>query len=137
MQLNEFFDTLSTLCIKVLPLLGVILLVYLIMAVRYLIPCLKNANKTLEEANLQLRKLDVPLNTIQEISKSIDSVHELTKESVKTISLAIYENLNALKEWFKNMFSKKQAESAVVPETEEVSVEDIPNQDEGENNGKE
>ena len=82
MQLENFFNSISFISIKLLPLLGIILLVYLIIMVKNLIVTLKTANKTLEEVNIQIRKLDVPLNTVSEISKSIDSVHELTKESV-------------------------------------------------------
>ena len=94
MQLESFFESISFISLKVLPLLGAVLLVYLIIMIKNVITCLKSATKTLDEANNQLRKLDVPLNTVAEISKSVDYVHDLTKESVKSVSTTIYQNMN-------------------------------------------
>lgn len=110
MQLEQFFESLSYICMHLLPPLGVILLIYLIIMVRHLIICLKNAAKTLDEANNQLRKLDIPLNTVSELSKSIDQVHDMTKESLKNISINLFQALNALKEWFLNLIHKEDQE---------------------------
>lgn len=107
MELENFFNSISFVCIKLLPLLGLILLIYLIIMVKNLIITLKTANKTLEEVNIQIRKLDVPLNTVSEISKSIDNVHELTKESVKSISVNIYQALNTIKEQIQRILKKE------------------------------
>ncbi len=124
MDLEVFFESISYICMKVLPLLGVVLLIYLILMVRNIIAALKSATKTLDEANLQLRKLDIPLNTVCEISKSIDYVHESAKESLKSISLSLYESITALKEWIVNTLHKKDTEETV---TEPVDLnEDVP-----------
>lgn len=142
MQLEEFFEALSFICMNVLPLLGVILLVYLIIMVRNLIVCLKSAAKTLDEANNQLRKLDVPLNTVSEISKSVDYVHDLTKESLKSISLSLFQALSALKEWLMNFIHKEQeaqSDDSVIPEEQPVvsSQETEPQQNsKGEKDGE-
>lgn len=111
MQFEQFFETLSTICMKVLPLLGVVLLVYLIIMVHHLIQTLKSATKTFDEVNMQIRKLDVPLNTVSEISKSVDHVHELTKESLNQLSVTIFEALNALKKWWTDFIHKKNKEN--------------------------
>lgn len=124
MELNNFFESISYISLKVLPLLGVVLLVYLIIMIKNVITCLKSATKTLDEANHQLRKLDVPLNTVAEISKSVDYVHDLTKESVKSVSTTIYQNLNTVKEWFNNMLHKTKNEEC---EVQEVVVDKTPN----------
>ena len=117
MQLENFFNSISFISIKLLPLLGIILLVYLSIMVKNLIVTLKTANKTLEEVNIQIRKLDVPLNTVSEISKSIDSVHELTKESVKSISVNIYQALNTIKEQIQRILKKENNVENVVNES--------------------
>lgn len=122
MELEQFFESVSYICLKVLPIIGVVLGIYLIVMVHNLIKTLKSATKTLDETHQQIRKLDVPLHTISEISKSIDSVHELTKESLHSLSIMIYENLSALKEWFKNLFHKEKDNDEVVVRTE-VPVE--------------
>lgn len=122
MQLENFFESISFISLKVLPLLGVVLLVYLIIMIKNVITCLKSATKTLDEANNQLRKLDVPLNTVAEISKSVDYVHDLTKESMKSVSTTIYQNINMIKEWFNNMLHKTKKEECEVQETAEVET---------------
>lgn len=120
MQLENFFESISFISLKVLPLLGVVLLVYLIIMIKNVITCLKSATKTLDEANNQLRKLDVPLNTVAEISKSVDYVHDLTKESVKTVSTTIYQNMNQVKELFNKAIHKVKKEDKVESTVEEV-----------------
>ena len=137
MQLEQFFESLSYICLKILPMLGIVLLIYLIIMVRNLIICLKSAAKTLDEANMQLRKLDVPLHTVSEISKSIDQVHELTKESLKSISLSLFQTISALKEWLMNLIHKdgknKEFESDVdmsADEADASSKTNVPIQDE-------
>lgn len=121
MQLESFFESISFISLKVLPLLGVVLLVYLIIMINNVITCLKSATKTLDEANNQLRKLDVPLNTVAEISKSVDYVHDLTKESVKTVSTTIYQNMNQLKELFNKTIHKvKKEDKAEMTVEEEI-----------------
>lgn len=121
MQLEDFFNSISFISLKVLPLLGVVLVVYLIIMIKNLITCLKSATKTLDEANNQLRKLDVPLNTVAEISKSVDYVHDLTKESVKSVSTTLYQNLNLIKEKFNQMLHKTKKEAC----NEETTVEEV------------
>lgn len=120
MQLENFFESISFISLKVLPLLGAVLLVYLIIMIKNVITCLKSATKTLDEANNQLRKLDVPLNTVAEISKSVDYVHDLTKESVKTVSTTIYQNMNQVKELFNKAIHKVKKEDKVESTVEEV-----------------
>ena len=126
MQLESFFESISFISLKVLPLLGAVLLVYLIIMIKNVITCLKSATKTLDEANNQLRKLDVPLNTVAEISKSVDYVHDLTKESVKTVSTTVYQNMNQVKELFNKAIHKVKKEEKVETTVEEV----IPNEGE-------
>ncbi|MGN1343442.1 MAG: hypothetical protein ACI4U3_02605 [Traorella sp.] len=118
MGLEQFFEAISFVCIKLLPLLGVVLLIYLIIMIRDLISCLRSATKTIDEANLQLRKLDIPLHTVSEISKSVDQVHELTKESVKSLSLSIYEILNKCKDKFNQLLHKEKEEVVNVQSTQ-------------------
>lgn len=120
MQLESFFESISFISLKVLPLLGAVLLVYLIIMIKNVITCLKSATKTLDEANNQLRKLDVPLNTVAEISKSVDYVHDLTKESVKSVSTTIYQNMNQVKELFNKTIHKVKKEDKT-----EVTVEEV------------
>ena len=123
MQLENFFDSISYICMKVLPLLGVILAIYLIIMVHNLIKTLQSATKTLDEANNQLRKLDVPLNTVAEISKSVDQVHDLTKESLKSISTSLYQSLNALKDKVNQLLHKTKNEEITETVTNEIPKE--------------
>ena len=123
MQLENFFDSISYICIKILPLLGVILAIYLIIMVHNLIKTLQSATKTLDEANNQIRKLDVPLNTVTEISKSVDQVHDLTKESLKSISTSLYQSLNMVKDKVNQLLHKEKNEEIKETVTNEIPKE--------------
>lgn len=123
MQLENFFESLSYLCIKILPLIGVILGIYLIIMVHRLIQTLKSAEKVLDEANTQIRKLDVPLNTVAEISKSVDHVHDLAKESINQVSTTLYLTILSLKQWFQNLIHKDKEETEVMEKTTSEHVE--------------
>lgn len=127
MQLEQFFESISFICIKVLPLLGVVLTIYLIIMVKNVITCLKSVTDTFNEANHQLRKLDVPLNTVTEISKSVDYVHDLTKESLKTVSTSLYQYLSALKDWIYQLIHKSEKEDIKNNEDnlDHTTVEDV------------
>lgn len=128
MELEQFFESISYMSLKILPLLGVVLLIYLIIMIRNIIGCLQSATKTLDEANNQLRKLDVPLNTVAEISKSVDYVHDLTKESMKTVSNSLYQYLTTLKATINRLIQKlkKEETDEIVDLSEEVVEETNP-----------
>lgn len=106
MGLDQLLDLTSNVAIKVLPIAGVVVLIYLAIFVRHLVVLLKSANtavhtmsQTLDTANRQLETLDKPLHTLNELSETVDSVHEAGKHAVRTTLVTIIENFSSIKDW--------------------------------------
>lgn len=114
MTLDEFLNFASDVTNKALPILGFIVLIFLIIFIRHLITLLKSANdtmvsltRTLDTANRELEALDKPLSTLNELSDTIDTVHEASKNAVRSALVAIIENLGAIKDWALNKGKSK------------------------------
>ena len=103
MGLDQLLELTSSVASKALPICGVVVLIFLAVFVKHLIVLLKNANdavvkmsKTLETTNRQLEK---PLNTLNELSETVDCVHEASKHAVRSTLVAVIENFSSIKDW--------------------------------------
>lgn len=63
-----------------LAIAGVIALVYLAMLFKSVIDTMKTFSKTLEAVNRDLVKLESPLNTIGQVSNTVDQVYGFSQE---------------------------------------------------------
>ena len=99
MTVNEFFGTIAKVATWLLPVVGVIALIYLALVLKNLVDTLKILNKTMDDVDLQVRKLDAPLKTVEELCHTMDDVHAATKEAVGIAVQAIDENKGVVKEW--------------------------------------
>ena len=55
-----------------------------------------------------LQKLEKPLQTVNELSETVDLVHEASRNAVRSALVTIIENASSIKDW---IFSKKKEES--------------------------
>ena len=106
MGLNELLELTSAVAVKILPSLGVIALIFLIIFLKRLAAVVVNADtvvsamkETLDTTNPQLETVDKPLNTLNELSDTVDAVHEASKTAVKSAVVAIIENFSTIKDW--------------------------------------
>ena len=106
MGLDQLLELTSSVASKALPICGVVVLIFLAVFVKHVIVLLKNANdavvkmsKTLETTNRQLEILDKPLNTLNELSETVDCVHEASKHAVRSTLVAVIENFSSIKDW--------------------------------------
>ena len=106
MGLNELLELTSAVAVKILPILGVIAIIFLIIFLKRLAAVVVNADtvvsamkETLDTTNRQLETLDKPLNTLNELSDTVDAVHEASKTAVKSAVVAIIENFSTIKDW--------------------------------------
>lgn len=120
MGLDQLLELTSMVAYKSLPILGAILLVFLIIFLRRLIQLLisakqaaDTANETLTITNRQLSALDKPLNTLNELSETVDNVHEMSKNVVRSTLVTLIENFGAIKNWILRNVNKEE-----MPETE-------------------
>lgn len=118
MEMEQFFTVLSEICLKILPVVGVILLIYLIVFVHRLLGFLvslnkavDSANSTIHEAEIQIRKLDGPLQTATEISESVTKVHRLSEHALTTLIQMMMENFSAIKEYLHSILNKEKNEN--------------------------
>lgn len=130
MGLDQLLELTSSVSIKLLPILGVIAFIFLIIFLKRLITVISNANhavdsmkETISLTNHHLESLDKPLKTLNELSETVDSVHEASKNAVKSALVAIVENFSTIKEW---VFAKTQKESTF---DEEYSATDRSDED--------
>lgn len=124
MTTDQFIEFLSELCSKLLPILGVIVLIYVILLLRKIIQFFIGMQKTMTTVDStvsvveeQIRKLDAPLHTVSEVSHTLDNLHEMSQNAVKSALLALISNLNVIRDWLLN--------HGEVDETE-VSTQDAP-----------
>ncbi len=94
---DDFFGTIAKVAGWILPVLGVVALIYLIMILKELLSTIKSATKTLDTTELQIRKLDAPLATVENLSHSIDNVSESASKAIKTASSAVTDNFDTIK----------------------------------------
>ena len=119
MQIELLLSAVSRLAIYMLPVLGVILLIYLIIFVKNLIDTLKDLSFTLLTAESEIKKLDGPLNTANELAKTVDEVHFATKSAVTKASKVVSENFELVKDYIldkKNSSNHKDAEEVISKE---------------------
>ncbi len=100
MSLDIFMSTLARAFGYVLPIVGVLALIYLILFLKQLIQTLKDISKTLDTANDQLKKLDAPLQTAEDLSHTVDEVHASAKNAVMQAAVTLSENVGNVKTWF-------------------------------------
>ena len=105
MGLDQLLELTSNVAAKALPIVGVIVLIFLVIFVRHLIVLLKSANeavismkKTLDTTNKELETLEKPLQTLNELSETVDSVHEASKHAVRSTMVMVIENLSLIKD---------------------------------------
>lgn len=109
MGTDQLIELLSNVCDKLIPVAGLILLIFLIVFIKHLITALKSLNTTLittnkmvEDCNIQVKKLDKPLATINELSDTVDNVHNVTKNAVTSTIAIILNNLEGIRDWIMN-----------------------------------
>ena len=107
--ISEFFG-------KVLPIVGVILLIALIFLVWEIIKFIKGldvtvnkVNDTITSVNNSVDKLQAPLNTVESLSYTLDSVHNVSKRAVNKSISSITDNYGVVKDWVGSFFDEKRS----------------------------
>ena len=106
MTLDSFLILLSDTAWKLVPVVLVVLLIYVIILLRHAIELAK-----------QTKKLDKPLQTVNELSETIDLVHEASRNAVRSVLVTIIENASSIKDW---ILSKKRTDEERSEQVQEV-----------------
>ncbi len=117
MGLDQLLELTSAVSYKVLPILGVIALIFLIIFLRNLckfmqesMGTVKSLKQTMDITNQHLNLLEKPLNTLNALSDTVDNVHEVSKHAFRSAFVALIENFSVVKDWFFTMKSKEDGE---------------------------
>ncbi|MFR9255405.1 MAG: histidine kinase [Merdibacter sp.] len=84
---------------KLVPVVLVVLLIYVIILLRHAIELAKQTKQTMHTVQDDLKKLDQPLQTVNELSETIDLVHEASRNAVRCVLVTIIENASSIKDW--------------------------------------
>lgn len=120
MSIDAVMSALARLATYLLPILGVVVLVYLIFVLKGVLVTLKDLSKTLNAAEREINKLDGPLATVEELSKTADEIHHATKKAVTSAINVVTENADNLKTW---LYSKKNTASDT-PSEEQIQKDE-------------
>ena len=117
MTLDSFLILLSDTAWKLVPVVLVVLLIYVIILLRHAIELAKQTKQTMHTVQDDLKKLDKPLQTVNELSETIDLVHEASRNAVRSVLVTIIENASSIKDW---ILSKKRTDEELSEQVQEV-----------------
>ena len=117
MTLDSFLILLSDMAWKLVPVVLVVLLIYVIILLRHAIELAKQTKQTMHTVQDDLKKLDKPLQTVNELSETIDLVHEASRNAVRSVLVTIIENASSIKDW---ILSKKRTDEERSEQVQEV-----------------
>lgn len=126
----QFFDLVSEFFGKVLPIVGVIVLIALVFLIWEIIKFIKGLDVTVNKINdtintldKSVEKLQAPLNTVESLSYTIDSVHAVSKRAVNKSVSTITDNYAIIKDWVGTFFEDKE-KKVKVKEEPQIKVVD-------------
>lgn len=117
MTLDSFLILLSDTAWKLVPVVLVVLLIYVIILLRHAIELAKQTKQTMHTVQDDLKKLDKPLQTVNELSETINLVHEASRNAVRSVLVTIIENASSIKDW---ILSKKRTDEERSEQVQEV-----------------
>ena len=121
MTLDSFLILLSDTAWKLVPVVLVVLLIYVIILLRHAIELAKQTKQTMHTVQDDLKKLDKPLQTVNELSETIDLVHEASRNAVRSVLVTIIENASSIKDW---ILSKKRTDEERSEQVQEVDSDE-------------
>lgn len=113
---------------QLLPVLGCLVLIFLVVMISRVIKLLKDlsvsldkVNKTIDNVDESLKQLQVPINTIVTISHTVDLVHAYSTKVAKETIDYIISYIALIKDWLMQLMHKKQSteENTIIKDEEE------------------
>jgi len=98
---DQLIELVSQVSFKLLPIAGLILLIFIILFFKNLVDAMKSLKNTLETTNEQIKKLDKPLETIEDLSNTIDEVHNASKGAIGKSITIVKDSLDTIVEKMK------------------------------------
>ena len=121
MSLDQLMQAVSQFASWLLPVAGVAVLVYLVLFLKTLIETLKDLSLTLLTAQNEIEKLDGPLQTLDDLSKTVDEVHAAMKQMASSAARSAQEGMEHVRGWF----SRSREEAQETADTIRVNADDM------------
>ena len=114
--MDLFIDAAAMLSQRLLPILGVTVLIILIIVLLNINKLIKSLNtntkdldKTVDLVNSSLEKAQQPIDTVVSLSKTVDKVHESGIVVVKEAAGVIASNFTVMKDYINNQSKKGES----------------------------
>jgi len=113
--MDQLLNQLSALSVLLLPILGVVVLIFLVLILNNFLKMMKQlsgtvtkVDSTIQTVEDRLNDLKGPLHTINRISGSVDLVQDATENAVKTFIVAVSSNFDLIKDWVTTLLDKRK-----------------------------
>jgi predicted PurR-regulated permease PerM len=113
--MDELLKQLSALSVQLLPILGVVVLIFLVLILYRFLKIAKQlsgtvvkVDSTIQTVEDRLNDLKGPLQTINRISGSVDLVQDAAEKAVKKMVVAVSSNYDLIKDWVSTFFDKRK-----------------------------
>lgn len=123
---DELLIALYNVCVRLLPIVGVFVLIFLLVLLGKLMTFMNklnmgmdSINRTLIEVDRDVQQFRDPLNTVVKISHTVDEVHDASKEAAKNAIAAGKQYADVIKTQVSNHFKKEDAEGKEVVKEEQ------------------
>ena len=127
--MDAFFESLKDVAVLLLPTLGALSLIFLLVLFKGIFDVLKKVQhsldhleKTLGIVDETLAEVQVPVRTVANVARGIDTVTSVAQHSVLSMSKLVIENFDLIQEWFKSLFKPKHASESVSEPSEGDSI---------------
>lgn len=113
--MDAFFESLRDVALLLLPTLGALSLIFLLVLFKGVYDLLQKAKKsmdhlekTLDVVDETLVEVQVPVRTVANVARGIDTVTSITQHSILSMSKLVIENFDLIQDWFRSLFKPKQ-----------------------------
>jgi predicted PurR-regulated permease PerM len=113
--MDELLKQLSIFSVQLLPILGVVVLIFLVLILNQILKMIKQllgtvtkVDSTIQTVEDRLNDLKGPLHTINRISGSVDMVQDATENAIKSFAVAVSSNYDLIKDWVTAFFDKRK-----------------------------
>lgn len=109
------FDTLlvslKEICVLLLPILGCVILVYLILILRKVLGTLTKLESVITNVDGKITQLEGPLNTFTKLAVTIDGVHDASVRGVNGAVAFLVKHMETITNWFKTLLDEYNNET--------------------------
>lgn len=113
--MDELLQELSRIAALLLPILGVVVLVFLVLLLKRGLDMMKQLSGTVTKVDSaivtvsdRINDLKGPLHTLNKLSGSIELVQDATENAIKSLFVTVASNFDVIKDWVLSFINKRK-----------------------------